>query len=161
MHASDSLFLTVYSSRRCMLGASLHQWAHHHWQVIDISTYRPGLTGSCAYPARRCRVTPEAYAHMTAALGVVAPLAVLLEGGYNLSATAAGCEASLRVLLGQRVPPFPKPPVPSTAALLALQQVVRVQVGGVPSPPPCPGGRPRLCMHALRSWNCSRQCRCR
>jgi hypothetical protein len=65
---------------------------------------------------------------MTAMLGAVAPLAVLLEGGYNLRATAAGCEATLRVLLGQSAPRFPKAVVPSTPALLALQQVVRVQV---------------------------------
>lgn len=78
--------------------------------------------------ARRCRVTPEAYAHMTAMLGAVAPLAVLLEGGYNLTATAAGCEAVLRVLLGAKPPRFAKPAVPCTAALMALQQVVAVQV---------------------------------
>jgi hypothetical protein len=65
---------------------------------------------------------------MTAMLGAVAPLAVLLEGGYNLSATAAGCEAVLRVLLGAKPPRFAKPAVPCTAALLALQQVVAVQV---------------------------------
>jgi hypothetical protein len=65
---------------------------------------------------------------MTAMLGAVAPLAVLLEGGYNLAATAAGCEATLRVLLGQRLPHFAKPTVPSTPAMLALQQVVHVQV---------------------------------
>jgi hypothetical protein len=90
-------------------------------------------TARLGAPARWCRLTPECYAHMTALLGAVAPLAVLLEGGYNLSATAAGCEASLRVLLGQRLPRLPKPPVPCMAALLALQQVVRVQVGGIPS----------------------------
>ena len=65
---------------------------------------------------------------MTAMLGAVAPLAVLLEGGYNLSATAAGCEAVLRVLLGAKPLRFAKPAVPCTAALLALQQVVAVQV---------------------------------
>lgn len=73
-------------------------------------------------------MTPEAYAHMTAMLGAVAPLAVLLEGGYNLSATAAGCEAVLRVLLGAKPPRFARPAVPCTAALMALQQVVAVQV---------------------------------
>lgn len=74
---------------------------------------------------------------MTAMLGAVAPLAVLLEGGYNLRATAAGCEATLRVLLGQRVPHFAKPTVPSTPALLALQQVVRMQVCTLPCLPLC------------------------
>ena len=56
-------------------------------------------------------MTPEGYAHMTHMLGAVAPLAVLLEGGYNLRATAAGCEAVLRVLLGQKVPAFSRPAV--------------------------------------------------
>lgn len=65
---------------------------------------------------------------MTHMLGAVAPLAVLLEGGYNLRATAAGCEAVLRVLLGQKVPAFSRPAVPSTPGLMAIQQVIRTQV---------------------------------
>ena len=73
-------------------------------------------------------MTPEGYAHMTHMLGAVAPLAVLLEGGYNLRATAAGCEAVLRVLLGQKVPAFSRPAVPSTPGLMAIQQVIRTQV---------------------------------
>lgn len=73
-------------------------------------------------------MTPEGYAHMTHMLGAVAPLAVLLEGGYNLRATAAGCEAVLRVLLGQKVPAFARPAVPCTAGLMAIQQVIKQQV---------------------------------
>jgi len=73
-------------------------------------------------------VTPEGYAHMTHMLAAVAPLAVLLEGGYNLRATAAGCEAVLRVLLGQKVPAFSRPAVPCTAGLMAIQQVIKTQV---------------------------------
>ena len=69
---------------------------------------------------------------MAALLGAVAPLAVLLEGGYNLSATAAGCEATLRVLLGGAPGRLPAPAAPSTIALLALQEVVRAQVGALP-----------------------------
>lgn len=65
---------------------------------------------------------------MTHMLSAVAPLAVLLEGGYNLQATAAGCEAVLRVLLGQKVPVFSRPAVPSTAGLMAIQQVIKTQV---------------------------------
>ncbi len=65
---------------------------------------------------------------MTHMLGAVAPLAVLLEGGYNLRATAAGCEAVLRVLLGQKVPAFSRPAVPCTAGLMAIQQVIKQQV---------------------------------
>ena len=65
---------------------------------------------------------------MTHMLGAVAPLAVLLEGGYNLRATAAGVEAVLRVLLGQKVPAFVRPAVPCTAGLMAIQQVIKQQV---------------------------------
>jgi len=79
-------------------------------------------------PSCRCRLAPEAFGHLAALLGAVAPLAVLLEGGYNLAATAAGCEATLSVLLGRRPARLPAPAAPSTIALLVLQEVVRVQV---------------------------------
>lgn len=46
---------------------------------------------------------------MTAALKALAPLCLLLEGGYNLSATAVATEACLRVLLGEQAPPLPSP----------------------------------------------------
>ena len=41
-------------------------------------------------------MTPAGFAAMTALLAAVAPLALILEGGYNLSATAAGVEVSQR-----------------------------------------------------------------
>ena len=44
---------------------------------------------------------------MAAQLQLVAPTVALLEGGYNLMATAAGTEAVVRVLLGERAPPLP------------------------------------------------------
>jgi hypothetical protein len=53
-------------------------------------------------PAGQCHVTPACFGHLTALLRPVARLALLLEGGYNLEATAAGAEACLRALLGQR-----------------------------------------------------------
>jgi histone deacetylase 6 len=93
--------------------------------IVAISELVLGARTACV---RRCRVTPEGYAHMTHMLSAVAPLAVLLEGGYNLQATAAGCEAVLRVLLGQKVPAFSRPAVPSTAGLMAIQQVIKTQV---------------------------------
>jgi histone deacetylase 6 len=52
--------------------------------------------------AGQCHVTPACFGHLTALLRPVARLALLLEGGYNLEATAAGAEACLRALLGQR-----------------------------------------------------------
>lgn len=60
-------------------------------------------------PIGECHLTPAGFAHMTAALKAVAPLCLLLEGGYNLSATAVATEACLRVLLGEQVPPLPWP----------------------------------------------------
>ena len=84
---------------------------------------------------------------MAALLGAVAPLAVLLEGGYNLSATAAGCEATLRVLLGGRPGRLPAPAAPSTIALLALQEVVRAQVRA-------------LLVHLLNLGRASHSCAC-
>ncbi|CAK0772037.1 hypothetical protein CVIRNUC_003922 [Coccomyxa viridis] len=93
----------------------------------DLIIVSAGFDASIGDPIGGCRVTPEGYAHMTHMLGAVAPLAVLLEGGYNLRATAAGCEAVLRVLLGQKVPAFSRPAVPSTPGLMAIQQVIRTQ----------------------------------
>ena len=66
---------------------------------------------------------------MTAMLQPVAPLAVLLEGGYNLSATAAATEACLRVLLGERPPALPfEDRAPSASGLAVIQHVMRTQV---------------------------------
>lgn len=66
---------------------------------------------------------------MTAMLQPVAPLAVLLEGGYNLSATAAATEACLRVLLGERPPALPfEDRAPSASGLAVIQHVIRIQV---------------------------------
>ena len=77
----------------------------------------------------RCKVTEECFGQMTAMLQPVAPLAVLLEGGYNLSATAAATEACLQVLLGTRAPPLPVGDrAPSPLGLAVIQQVIRTQV---------------------------------
>ena len=66
---------------------------------------------------------------MTAMLQPLGPMAVLLEGGYNLSATAASTEACLRVLLGQRPAALPfEDRAPSAAGLAVIQQVIRTQV---------------------------------
>ena len=59
----------------------------------------------------------------------IAPLAVLLEGGYNLSATAAATEACLRVLLGERPAALPfEDRAPSASGLAVIQHVIRTQV---------------------------------
>lgn len=49
---------------------------------------------------------PECFGHLTALLKPFAPLGLLLEGGYNLAATAACVEACLRALLGERPAPL-------------------------------------------------------
>jgi hypothetical protein len=51
-------------------------------------------------------VHPECFGHLTALLKTYAPLGLLLEGGYNLSATAACVESCLRVLLGEQPMPL-------------------------------------------------------
>ena len=56
----------------------------------------------------------------------------VLQGGYNLSATAAGVEASLRVCLGERPPPL-RPegqalPAPSPEGLAAIREALITQV---------------------------------
>lgn len=65
---------------------------------------------------------------MTAQLQSVAPLAVLLEGGYNLKATALGTEASLRVLLGEQPPPLPFAGRIDACVSSVIQRVVDNQV---------------------------------
>lgn len=49
---------------------------------------------------------PECFGHLTALLKPYAPLGLLLEGGYNLAATAACVEACVRALLGERPMPL-------------------------------------------------------
>jgi len=56
-------------------------------------------------------------------------MAVLLEGGYNLSATAAATEACLRVLLGERPAALPfQDRAPSASGMAVIQNVIRTQV---------------------------------
>jgi len=77
----------------------------------------------------RCKVTEECFGHMTAMLQPIAPMAVLLEGGYNLSATAAATEACLRVLLGERPAALPfQDRAPSASGMAVIQNVIRTQV---------------------------------
>ncbi len=50
-------------------------------------------------------MSPSCYGHLTAMLCNIAPVAMLLEGGYNLRATAACVEACVRALLGEHPVP--------------------------------------------------------
>ena len=66
---------------------------------------------------------------MTAMLSQVAPLAVILEGGYNLEATAGGVEATMRILMGERPPQLPASTPPATnIAMMVIHEVIAVQV---------------------------------
>lgn len=61
---------------------------------------------------------------MAAQLQLVAPTVALLEGGYNLLSTAAGTEAVVRVLLGERPPTLPAAEqAPGEYAMATVAQV--------------------------------------
>ena len=73
----------------------------------DIVIISAGFDAAEGDPIGGCHLTSQCFAHMAAQLQLVAPTVALLEGGYNLMATAAGTEAVVRVLLGERPPPLP------------------------------------------------------
>ncbi len=105
-------------------------------------------------PLGACHVTTECYAWMTEQLQAVAPLVVLLEGGYNLSITAASTEACMRVLLGQRAPRLPEHRrTPSLAGMAVIQHVVRVQVRPVLSGSMCASLRLHIASTCLPRWS--------
>jgi len=93
----------------------------------DLIIISAGFDAAKGDPIGGCLVTPEAFGHFTAMLKVVAPLAVLLEGGYNLTATAASVEQVLRVLLGERPSPLKVAPVctPTGRYAVAVAQMVQ------------------------------------
>ncbi|GMH41611.1 hypothetical protein BSKO_09521 [Bryopsis sp. KO-2023] len=78
-------------------------------------------------PLGGCKVTCDGYAHLTRLLSEVAPLVVLLEGGYNLKSTALSTEACLRVLLGEQPAPRCRPAQPSPMGWHAIQETLRIQ----------------------------------
>ena len=97
----------------------------------DLIIVAAGYDAADGDPMGGCHVTAAGYAHMTALLKAVAPLAVILEGGYNLAATAAGVEATLRVLLGEQPPKLPQGPMslPSRTAMMTISHAISIQVG--------------------------------
>lgn len=72
-------------------------------------------------------MTPACYGHMTALLQPVAPTALLLEGGYNLAATAASVEACVRVLLGEAPARLSSPLIPTRVGLAGINSALAVQ----------------------------------
>jgi len=73
----------------------------------DLIIISAGFDAAEGDPIGGCNLTPEVFAHMTAMLQMIAPTCALLEGGYNLLATAVCTEACVRVLLGERPPRLP------------------------------------------------------
>lgn len=85
-----------------------------------------GFDAAAGDPIGGCRVTPSGFAHMAHGLLGVAPCAFLLEGGYNLDATAASIAAVARVALGGR-PPRLLDAAPRPVAMLAIHQTAVAQ----------------------------------
>lgn len=93
----------------------------------DLVIISAGFDAAEGDPIGGCNLTPEVFAHMTAMLQMVAPTALLLEGGYNLLAVAKSTEACVRVLLGERPPPLPAHQPASEAGMGAIAVALRVQ----------------------------------
>ena len=92
----------------------------------DVIIVSAGFDAAAGDPLGGCRVSPECFGHMTALLQPVAPLALLLEGGYNLAATARGVEACVRALLGEAPAPLPRPLAPTAVGLGAIARAAAV-----------------------------------
>ncbi|GIL98910.1 hypothetical protein Vretimale_4234 [Volvox reticuliferus] len=67
----------------------------------DIIIVSAGFDAAEGDPLGGCRISTAGFSHFAATLSALAPTVMLLEGGYNLIATAAATEACLRVLLGE------------------------------------------------------------
>lgn len=90
----------------------------------DLLIVSAGFDAALGDPIGGCQVSPQGFAHMTSLLKGVAPMVVLLEGGYNLTATAASVEATLRVMLGEAPPALPGRRAPSTQGMAAIKQAI-------------------------------------
>mmetsp|Transcript_13788 Transcript_13788/g.29739 ORF Transcript_13788/g.29739 Transcript_13788/m.29739 type:complete len:574 (+) Transcript_13788:188-1909(+) len=93
----------------------------------DLIIVSAGFDAAEGDPIGECRLTPECYAHMTSMLKAVAPVVLLLEGGYNLRSTAVSTEACLRVLLGEPPASLPGMRYPSAFGWQAIQRCIQVQ----------------------------------
>lgn len=73
-----------------------------------------------------CKITPSGYGHMTHMLKGLASgnLAVVLEGGYTLEATAKSALAVTKVLLGEAPLPLPAEFKPTSATISVVQDVI-------------------------------------
>ncbi|GLC67694.1 hypothetical protein PLESTF_000595500 [Pleodorina starrii] len=75
----------------------------------DLVIVSAGFDAAEGDPLGGCLISTAAFSHFAALLSALAPTVMLLEGGYNLTATAAATEACLRVLLGEPPAPLPDP----------------------------------------------------
>ncbi|GBF97132.1 histone deacetylase [Raphidocelis subcapitata] len=92
----------------------------------DLLIVSAGFDAAAGDPLGGCRVTPDCFGHLTALLQPVAPLVLLLEGGYNLTATALSVEACMRALLGEAPPPLPRPLAPTAVGLAGVARALAV-----------------------------------
>jgi len=104
-----------------------------------------GFDAAAGDPIGGCRLTPAAFALMTEQLAAAAPTTLLLEGGYNLTATAGATEACVRVLMGEAAPALETGPgfdvtLPGwrgvQSALAVQQRFWPCLVGAAAEPPP-------------------------
>jgi histone deacetylase 6 len=86
-----------------------------------------GFDAAHGDPLGGCHVSPACYGHMTALLQPVAPLVLLLEGGYNLAATAASVEACVRVLCGEQPARMQQPLLPTRVGVAGIHAALNVQ----------------------------------
>ncbi|KAG2497934.1 hypothetical protein HYH03_004196 [Edaphochlamys debaryana] len=111
-----------------LLSAALHV-------VLPVAhQFRPGVVLVAAGfgalkgdPVGGCSCSPAVFAHLTHLLASVgAPVGLLLEGGYNLDATAAAVEGCARVLLGEAPPPLPGPWATTGAGWLGIMNAMQI-----------------------------------
>ena len=95
--ATDGDYLAAFS--RVLLPAA-------HEYGPDMIIVSAGFDAAAGDPVGGCCASPALFAHAARALAGVAPCAFLLEGGYNLDATAACVEAVARAALGERPAPL-------------------------------------------------------
>ena len=81
--ASDGDYMTAF---RYVVLPIAKQWGP------DLVIVSAGFDAAQGDPLGECCVTPHAYGHMTAMLAAVAPVVLLLEGGYNLKVRCTSAE---------------------------------------------------------------------
>ncbi|XP_007507737.1 histone deacetylase 6 isoform X1 [Monodelphis domestica] len=117
------------------LGDPDYLTAMHHIVMPIAYEFNPELVlVSAGFDAARgdplggCLVSPEGYAHMTHLLMGLAGgrIALVLEGGYNLTSISESMAACTRTLLGDPPPlmPWLRPPLPGT--FLSLAEVAHI-----------------------------------